>query len=219
MTTQKSLGHRHDQIINIPFNFIVKMDNEIKDVMLKSIALGDPTPALDFAASLAATGYLRGIQLAKLLYELEEDWAKFKTDDSVEDAVFKHLGVSPVTFSQYTRMYRYVLKDRPRLMGKPIRGLIGLIAASRDEEFDEEDWEEIYNAMDVGGMLDVRDRVRGKRTSGHKRIVITQSREGYVIARQGDEMEELGFLKRKAETDFGKRALDRITNGAGVVQR
>jgi len=215
----KNLSHSHDQTISVPSDFLIKMDKEIDDIMQQTLALGDPTPALDFAASLAATGYLRGIQLARLLYELEEAWPAFETDDSVEDAVFKHLGVSSVTFSQYTRMYRYVILPHPKLIGKPVRGLIGLIAAARDNEFSEQDWKEIYNAIDVAGMLAIRDRVRGVQTSGHSKIVIEQSREGYIRARQGDEIEELGFLKRKAETDFGKRALDRMIQAPGVVQR
>ena len=214
-----SIGHRHDQIMSVPDEFVLKMNDEIDDVMKQATALGNPEPALDFAASLAATGYLRGIQLARLLYELDEAWSEFNTDDTVEDAVFKHMGTSPVTFSQYTRMYRYVLKNRPRLIGKPIRGLIGLIAAARDDEFNDDDWEEIYSAMDVAGMLRVRDRVRGIQTSGHSRIVVEHSRDGYVTARQGDETEELGFLKRKPLTEFGRRAIDRIQRGSGMVQR
>ena len=214
-----SLGHVHDQTMKVPSEFIAKMDDEIDEVMVISLAEKSPERALDFAASLAATGYLRGIQLARLLYELDEAWSEFATDDSVEDAVFKHLGTSPVTFSQYTRMYRYVLKNRPRLVGKPVRGLIGLIAAARDNEFSDSDWEEIYNAIDVAGMLTVRNRVRGTQTSGHARIVIEHSRDGYVKARQGDEVEELGFLTRKPLTEVGRRALDRIQRGAGMVQR
>ena len=213
------IGHRHDQIMVFPSKFIDQINQEIYEVLDESIEAGSPEPALNFAASLAATGYLRGIQLARLLYELDEMWHKFETDDTVEDAVFKHLGTSPVTFTQYTRMYRYVLKDRPRLIGKPIRGLIGLIAASRDEELSEDDWEEIYGAADVAGMLAVRDRVRGKRTSGHARIVIEHSRDGYITARRGDEREELGFVKRKPLTDVGKRALDRLQRGSGMVVR
>ncbi len=205
--------------MRVPAEFILQMDDEINKVMAISLTEKSPEKALDFAASLAVTGYFRGIQLAQLLYELDEAWSEFDTDDTVEDAVFKHMGTSPVTFSQYTRMYRYVLKDRPRLMGKPIRGLIGLIAAARDEEFDEEDWYEIYNAVDVAGMLTVRDRVRGIQTSGHARIVIEHSRDGYITARKGDEIEELGFLKRKPLTEVGRRALDRIQRGAGMVQR
>jgi len=215
----KNLGHRHDQLISIPPEFLVKIDNEVDYVIQRSLELNDPQTALDFAASLAATGYLRGIQLARVLYELEEVWDQFETDDSVEDAVFKHMGVSPTTFSQYTRMYRYVLKGRPQLIGKPIRGLIGLIAAARDEELDEDDWNEIYSAVDVASILAVRDRVRGKRTSGHAQIVIEQSRDGYIKARRGEDIEELGFLTRDPKTDVGQRALDRIIRGAGVMQR
>jgi hypothetical protein len=203
----------------MPDKFIEKMNTEVDDIMAIAVETGDPTPALDFAASLAATGYLRGIQLARLLYEIDEAWDKFDTDDTAEDAVFKHMGTSPVTFHQYTRMYRYVLKDRPRLVGKPIRGLIGLIAAARDEEFDDDDWEEIYNAMDVASMLAVRYRVRGLQTSGHARIVIEHSRDGYVRARRGEETEELGFLTRSPKTDVGRRALDRIQRGSGMVER
>lgn len=210
---------RHDQVMRIPVDILERMDAEIDEVVSLSLKQGSPEAALDFGASLAATGYMRGVQLARLLYELDEVWGEFETDDDVQDAVFKGIGISPVTFSQYSRMYRYVLKDRPRLIGKPIRGLIGLIAASRDEEFSDEDWDEIYNAADVGDMLAVRDRVRGIQTSGHGRIVITQSREGYIAARKGDEIEALGYLLRKPKTEFGKRALDRIIRAAGIVQR
>jgi len=213
------IGHAHDQIMVVPDKFVQKMNAEIDEVMKSAKESGDPTPALDFAASLAATGYLRGIQLARLLYELDEAWSEFSTDDAVEDAVFKHMGIANQTFGKYSRMYRYVLKDRPRLVGKPIRGLIGLIAAARDEEFDDDDWEDIYDAIDVASMLAVRNRVRGVQTSGHSRIVIEHARDGYVRARRGDETEELGFLTRKPKTDLGRRALDRIQRGSGMVER
>ena len=101
-----ALTRSHDQEVGLSQDVMGVADHEVDAAIDRSLLIGDPQIALDFGYSLIKTAQLRGVQLMRLLYTLEEKWDSFQTDDTVEDAVFKGMGVSQRKFSDYTRVYR-----------------------------------------------------------------------------------------------------------------
>ena len=206
-----NITHSHDQAVALSHDVMLHADAEVDERIEQSLLNGSPQIALDYGYNLIQTGQMRGIQLARLLYTLEGIWDSFETDDTIEDAVFKGMGVSARKFDDYTRLYRYVLKDHPELSGKPIGGLMAIITAARDGDFGKEDWAELDKAHDKAAMVEIRRRARGIYTRGHSRVTIGWDRDGFVWAyKEGEEQESLGHIKRRAATEHGKIAVDRL---------
>jgi len=215
-----ALAHSHDQAQPISKSLLAEIWDEVDKEVERSLLMGSPEIALNFGTGLVITGHLRGVQLAKLLYELDLIWAKFKTDDEIQDAVFKTMGISYRKFEDYRDMYRYILKDHPELAGKPIGGLLGIIVAAREGEFNEDDWKELALAYDRKTMLDVRRRVRGIQTQGHSRLVVWHDRDGQVYCRRGDGTQKhCGWLTREVSDDDVADAVNRLIKGGGVIKR
>ena len=183
------ISHSRDQIMRIPPGIIDELEWEVDTAVNKSLADKDPTAALDMAINLAATGYMRGLQLASLLCTIDENWDDFETDDTFEDAVFKAIGYDPKTTRKYVRMYRYVLGPHPELWGKPIGALIELTGAAANGDLTVRDWDEIAAAHDKKSIVDIRRAARGETGRGATRLVAWLDRNGYGHLRRGDEGE------------------------------
>ena len=206
-----SITHSQDQVVGLSEKMMTVANAEVDDIVQQSLMVGDPDVALAWGYGLILTSQLKGMQLARLLYNLEEKWDSFQTDDTVQDAVFKGMGVSGRKFVDYTRMYRYILKDHPELAGKPIGGLLEIIAAARDGDFTEEHWADLALAHDKAAMIAIRQRARGLFGQGYTRVTIGWDRDGFVWAyKQDEEPEAIGQIKHSATTEHGAVAIDRL---------
>ena len=210
-------NHSHAQVQPVTKKWLKQISDEVDDAIERSLLDGSPDIALGLGRSLVATGHLRGVQLARLFYELDRVWKSFDTDDEIVDAVPKAMGVPLDTFEKYRDMYKYVLVSHPELSDKPIGGLIGITVAAREDEFSDKDWEEIGKAHDRGSMLDVRRRVRGVQTQGHNRLVITWGRDGHLwVAKSGGEKKHVAYFPRESDDPVVAQAIDRLIRGGGV---
>ena len=211
-------GHSHAQVQPIKNKWLKQISEEVDDAIERSLLDGSPDIALSLGRSLVATGHLRGVQLAKLFYELDKVWTSFETDDEIVDAVPKAMGVPLDTFEKYRDMYKYVLVSHPELSDKPIGGLIGITVAAREEEFSDKDWEDLEKTHDKSGMLDIRTRVRGHQTKANARLVGTWDRAGHVWARiGGQEQEHVAHLPRDADPNSAAgKLIERIVREAGI---
>ena len=150
-----------------------------------SLLSGRPDAAMALGRDIIREGRLKGVKLARLLFEIDRIWGSFQTSDRIEDAIERDMGVPRDTFAKYSRMYRFVLKDRPTLAGKPIEGLIKLTAAARDGDFGDKEWKRIEMAPTVRAMLTIRDQARGVHTSGHTRLTGWVTPNGQLELKRG----------------------------------
>ena len=184
-----------DQSLEIGQSTLRQANDEVDGVVEKALLEGSPDSAIDYGYSLVRTGHMRGVQLARLLYSMNEVWQTFDTDDTVEDAVFKGMGISGRKFREYKDLYQYVLLDHPALSGKPVGGLLAIVVAAREGELSDEDWKDLEKAHDKSAMLDIRTRARGLRTKGHSRLSGQLDRDGHLWAWEGSgEPEHAGVL-------------------------
>jgi len=209
-----------DQMVRIEQQDIELLDDEVMRAVAESIEAGTPDIALDFAYQLARVGYLRGVQLAHLLYELSINWSKFQTDDTFEDAVLKNVGRDAKTVRKYVEMYRWVLKPHPELIGKPVRALIELTAAAREGEFTDEHWAEIADATDAAAIIDVRRKARGTYGRGHSRLTAWITRDGFIQSKRGDDgpIEDRGYWDVNDDDPDNQVLLDRLEK-AGFIRQ
>ena len=173
---------------------------EVDSAIEISLLSGKPDAAMELGREVIRKGRLAGVKLARLLYEIDQVWDSFQTDDSVEAAVERDIGVAKDTFIKYSRMYRYVLlerdttgtvvRERAELSGKPIEGLIKLTAGARDGDFTKDHWRQIVLAPNVRAMLEVRDAARGIQTSGHNRLSAWATPSGRLRLKRGSNGEQ-----------------------------
>src|SRR3990167_4854777 len=210
--------HSHAQVQPVTKKWLKQIYDEVHDALERSLLDWSPDIVLSLGRSLVATGHLRGIQLAKLFYELDKAWELFDTDDEIVDAIPKAMGVPLDTFEKYRDMYKYVLVPHPELSDKPIGGLIGITVAAREDEFSDKDWEDLEKTHDKSGMLVIRTRVRGYQTKGNARLVGTWDRAGHVWARiGGQEQEHVAHLPRDADPNSATgKLIERIVREAGI---
>ncbi len=176
---------RDDAAIQVRRHEWKTLVSDVDSAIEVSLLSGKPDTAMELGREIIRAGRLSGVKLARLLYKLDEAWKYFKTDDRIENAVERDLGVPKDTFIKYSRMYRFVLRSRPALAGKPIEGLIKLTAGAREGDFNDDDWKEILLAPNVRAMLVVRDRARGLFTSGKKRLTAWCTKSGQLYCKKG----------------------------------
>lgn len=213
------LTYGQDQAQHIELSVLAQMYDEVDKEIERSLIAGTPDLALRFGESLLVTGHLRGVQLMKLFYELDQVWDKFETDDTIEDAVFKLTGASSRKFEEYKEIYEHIIRDHPKMAGKPIGGLLDIRVAAREGDFDEDHWRRLEKAPDRSTMQSIRRDVRGIQTSGYGRLVITLARDGQLHCRRGDSAKKhIGYLTRDDSEPDVAAAVARIIDSAGVMK-
>jgi len=210
-----------DQAVEIGRGLLNQANDEVDKAVEKALLEGSPDSAIDYGYNLVRTGQMRGVQLARLLYSLDEVWKTFDTDDTLADAVLKGMGISERKLREYVDLYRYVLAPHPALSGKPVGGLLAIVVAAREREFSDEDWKDLEKAHDKSAMLDIRTRARGVKTKGHRRLSGQIDRDGHIWAYEaGGEPDHAGVLNIGAKDGTpAARLIQRIIEAAGLARR
>lgn len=190
---------------------------EVDEAIELSLLKGMPEPALALGYRIRRGGLVRGVKLARLLYELSEVWDQFETGDDCPTAVEK-AGIAPRdTFLKYVAVYEHILLTHPELAGLPIEGLIKITAAARDGDLQPADWAELEAAPNIAAIIDVRNRVRGIQTSGHSRLSGWVDSEGYLWCRQGGgEIFSVTFLPIHSENPVIRAFVESMIRARGI---
>lgn len=219
-----SLDHPHQQAIMLTD---AEWDDlkETGEAIENSLLYGSPEPAIAYGREIMRSGMLKGVKMAKFLYELKAVWDSFDTDDRVEDYVFRELGVPIETFTKYTQAYEWTINKAPigmgrAMAGKPIGSLILLIAASREGQLTDEDWKDLTKAHDKGEIQAIVRRARGIQAGAHAGIVIVWEADGRVRARKGNShYEDCFIMPHKAPSELVEAVIERVVRAAGIVRR
>lgn len=168
---------------------------------------------------------MRGIRLAYLLYEWKQNCQTFGIEpEDWEDHVFAATGLSLQTIRKYVTVWSVIFANpsvpdgiKDDLAGKPMEGLLLLPAAVREGQLTEDDWNKLADAEDKLSMRNVIRKARGEATSSGTAVRITLMRDGVLMARRGDELEPVGYLKRDGE-GIVEIAVERIIRAAGILE-
>jgi len=203
--------------------------NMVDQAVDAAIAQGDLSPAITFGRALRRQMQVSGLALAKLLYRLYRNWDLFKAagvDDEFVDVIYAEMGVAPGTTSKYLGVWGNIFDNpdipemvREALTSKPIRSLILLTAAARDENLD---WDKVIEATTPHEIREIVREARGVQTSGHSALILEiDLRNGLLTARKGDAMVNFGVLTVKdyKKNELVAAAIDRIVSSAGIVEK
>ncbi len=203
--------------------------NQVDTVIERSIAQSDPTYAFNFGRSLWKDGHLKGLALSKFLAKLSQQWVMFQNgsvNERFEDAVNAEIGISPQTVRKYSSMWENVFENdnipdsvKSQLYGKPIKSLLLLNAAARDD--DGLDWYEVGNASTGNEIRDLVRAARGEQTSSKNAIRIVLTRDGTLKVYRGGGSQEYVIIGNLDLSLLGdpdvKKAVSRLVDRGGVI--
>lgn len=202
--------------------------DEIEQVLSKVDRTGDFNPAFDYGRRVIVGVQVKGIGLAKLLYELKQRWDTDEHEETFADRVFVEWGISEQTVNKYTNIWRSIFDNeaipmdvRYLLAERPMRTLKRLAPPAADEEFTDEEWRELSRMSDHHEIVQFIEDKRGKPTTGKPRMEIRLNEEtGQLVAWEDGHRSNLGVLRtseRDLEDNLRWRAIERIKRGAGVL--
>jgi len=203
--------------------------NMVDAAIEAAVAQGDLTPAMTFGRALRRQMQASGLALAKLLYRLQEKWELFQAagiDDEFVDVIYAEMGVAAGTTNKYVALWSSIFANpqipdsiKDALEDKPIRSLILLTAAAREENLD---WDKVVDATTPHEIREIVREARGQQTSSHSALVLEINvRNGILTARRGDTQVNFGALTVKDynKNDLIKAAIDRVVSSAGILEK
>jgi hypothetical protein len=185
-----------DEIVEAPLGGLFTPENsgifdEVDSIIERSLAVGDPLIALEYAQNLQKGNLVRGLAIAKLMYKMKQNWNLFEVagvGDTFENLVQSMNGYAPATVEKYVRMWESIFANdslsdelKNQLSGRPIRDLLLLTAAAREGSLSDEDWDKVKIAGDTSRVREIIRGARGEQTSSKNSLtLLVQVREGVV---------------------------------------
>lgn len=204
--------------------------SKVDDVMAEVAASGDLGKGFEFGRGLIVGVQAKGIAMAKLLHRMKETWGTFgaSKEDRFEDRVFVEWGISKQTTDKYTTMWKSLFENpdipvdvRDSLYERPIKTLLKLGRAAREDVFNDDEWRNVVTLPDYHQINEEIQKKLGEPVVGKKALKIFLYDNGTLVATEGDERVTLGAL-RISEQDMNNkirwRAIERLKRAAGVLE-
>ena len=204
----------------------------VDDVIEEAVDRGDHRIMMRMLYGFQGLGQAVGLAKAKALYEGQRHWPLFPIDKTYTfvDACLAEAGVSHETVRKYVPIWEHVvmnpmLSDEQRevILTKPISALDLLVAAAREGEITDDDWNEIILAPDKATIRELVRQIRGHVGPSQTAVVITYQKDGTVRARRGDVLTPVGSLPQKIpgltdeQEEIKNIAQERIIRACGMV--
>jgi hypothetical protein len=211
---------------------------DVDSILRRSLMVGDPNIAFSYIRRAAEASVVKGLGAAKVLYQTWIDWPQYQkagVDDEWENVAPALSGLALEQCKSYRDLIRDVYMNpnvpewvKPILRGKPIAGQIKLLAAAREGDLTEDDWQKVADAVTPAEIREIVRASRGPATRSETRVVITIGRDGVIKAKQGTNGKYItvGTLRNKREElegdDYERTvrsvAYNRIKTSAGILE-
>lgn len=202
--------------------------DEVDRIVEQSVAAGIPDAAFKFARGMRRNMQAQGIAIAKLLWELHEQWHLFEAagiETPFEIAVQTEVGLAVATTSKYVGMYGALFANpsvpdhiKDTLLGKPIKSLLLLTAGASEGAFDDEMWNEIARCSSGTEISKVVKEARGAHTSSSSRLILMLDRTGTLRAKANERTVDIGWLNVAEQDEDVKRGIQRLVTSAGILE-
>ena len=202
--------------------------DQVDEVMAHSLEEADPRIAIRFGSALKRNMQVSGVALAKLLWNIQDNWHTFEDagiDDDFYSVVEAEMGLALVTIKKYTRLWDSIFANseiaepiKQRLLGKPMTSLL-LLPALTDE--DGVDWERVADAPTTDDLRSYVKEIRGSATSSDSAVFITLDvRTGQLKAHMGGKPAVVFglFNMDRMEDPAAKKAIERIIRNSSIKE-
>lgn len=204
----------------------------VDEIVDAAIQRGDHRVIMESLSGLRAVGQVSGLAKAKMLYETQRRWKHFPVDAeyTFEDACMMEAGISSETIRKYVPIWKFVILNpaltepqRDVLMTKPIGALDLLVAAAREGQITDEDWQEILHAPDKHTIREIVRRIRGEVGPSETAVVLMYHRDGRVTASRSNVIVPVGMMMTEThglseeQLEIQEIARERIVRASGMV--
>lgn len=221
------LSSDFDQPINVAQTEFM---DKVNKVVQESIKEKDPSKAIHLCRFLVGVAQLSGLALAKILYELQNNWWKFDIDEDFTDFIFKEIGRHKHTVERYLKianmLYKYAPKDlRPTLEKMPVGSLIPIASiVHQGYQLEPEDWVEFSEADNSHEVERIAREIRfGVGEKPRKSLIsLWMDRNGSVWAyNNNEERFFVGSLdiREAQDNEFVAKAIERIVSNSGILKQ
>ena len=213
--------------------------DEVEALLNKALLIGDPNLAFGYVRGVRALGQIKGMGIAKILYQTWTDWPQYQkmgVDDDWENVAPVMCGLA----LDQCRDYRDLMKNlyanpevpdwvKKALVTKPLTGQLYLSHATHD--LDDDDYKQLMDANTPNEMREIVRAKRGITTSSENRVVILEERANphIIKAKKGTygKYVVVGTLRAEKEDLEGNDyehmvrsiAVERIRRAAGILQQ
>jgi hypothetical protein len=222
MTDELLVLNGLDQSLPVDDNLMLQRVDEIMDESLRE---KDPYIALNFGKSLIIVSQLSGIGLAKLFYQMKENWDAYERKDDFDEIAYDYVGRTKGTVDRYVRVWKmYEQNLIPKNLSEEIRQknikeqipIANLLA--QGYEPDGEEWQELADAPDHASISAKIREITGAEPR-KSAILIFMSENGELSAQQEGETQFVGYLDINDAGDIAEKAIQRLLKSAGVLLR
>ena len=200
---------------------------EVDKILEETRTSKNPDLAFSRGREYKADIQVNGLALAKLLYGMSQDWAKYGLEETFPIRVEYEWGFHRGTVNQYVNVWRSVFDndDVPqaaidKLYERPMQTLKRLTRPARENKFDEQDWIDVSNEPDDKSVREFINEKMGLSPKGRPALTLSMYPDGTLYAFEGDRKVVLGVLRNTPE-DLKDRtrwkAIERIKNSAGIL--
>ena len=203
--------------------------DEVDDAVNNAVLQGDPEIALQWAQSMRQEVQIRGLALAKLLYELHERWSLFEVaglNEPFEQVIRDNLGYSPQTTKKYVSMWEMIvtyllpanvtddIKDK--VLRKGTKALSLITPSVKDAEGDFP-WEAVARSSSVH---DLRDLMATDRTSCGNRRTLLLFPDGTLKVKRGTtgQAKSFGLLNMNSDDPDIQDAVEYLIRTLNVME-
>lgn len=198
---------------------------EIKRHILEAVESGNADRAFGVVKQLRLASQLSGLSLAQTLWLIRDNWDSFDIEGDFEEIAYERIGLHKSTVREYCRVWELFetgyIPDQlsADFKNKNIKDLKYLAnTVSKGYEIENEDWIELSEAPDYSTLSKKIREIRGvKPRAGSLQLYLEE--DGTLYAYHNERIKYVGFLDVKSDDDSVKKAINRITDNAGVMEK
>jgi hypothetical protein len=230
---------KYEPEVSVPVEAVGQEMRVVDDILARAVRMGDPTLAFSYVRQAKMIGQLKGLGVARVLYQTWMDWPKYQqmgVDDEWENVASSQCSLTVEQCRKYRDLVADVYENpaipahiKVALQSKPIESQLAVRAAAKEGDLDEDQWQEVIDAVSPAEVRSIVRDARGERTSAGSRIVIWEDRQHRLHAKQGSGGGSIiiGVLRATRDDlegdDYEHRvraiAVDRIRRAVGIVQQ
>jgi len=221
MTEEFSITTSLDQ--SLPVEVQDELDR-VDTIMNQSIADKDVDAAFGLCGQYAAGMKVRGLALCKALHLMNENWNVYNVGDEFIDVAYQYLGLVRHTVERYIKIWDLFsvvpTEYLPAIQQMNLKTLAPIaFAVAQGNELEDKDWEKITDDTSFAYVNKyVREEIKGQdpRKSG---LPLSIDREGSIWAHTEDNWFFIGSLEVGDTEPTIKKAINRIVNNSGILER
>lgn len=203
-----------------------KFLSNIKSHLLQAVENRDANKAFGIIRQLRLASQLSGLSLAQSLWIIRDHWEMLEIEGDFEDVAYERIGLHKSTVTEYCRVWElfeagYIPETLvPEFKNKNIKDLkyLANTVSGGYEVEDDEDWRELADAPDYSTFAKKIREIKGvKPKKGSLQIYLET--DGTLHAFHNERIKYVGFLDVESNDESVKKAINRIVDNSGVIEK